>query len=214
MDTGLKKLKENWEQVSRELQDPKKMRCTVLIGVAVLGLGLLYKPKSDQISHLRKEIRIEEKREKYIKEVELLRGKRESLLKRFPPGGTVNFWTEYLLSGVREANVKLRDFEPKYQKKKKAGDFLANEIKMEVEGSYENIIGFLIWLETNEWFMRVLRLRFEDSPGGVLAKLRLAILAEKPKKIAKEKKKKIERSNKAARKNSIDAKPGREAKQK
>ncbi len=171
--------KEQWQRILEQLHDPLKLQVTTLAIVAAAGLGLVYKPMSDHITSLRAELKASQSRLALVRKIEAMRTTKKLLVADLPPKGDANFWTEYMLEGVREAGVKLRNFEARPKSKLRVGHYTGLELKMEVEGDYAQIHSLISWVEHNEWFMRILEVRFEKKPLWIYAKLNIALLAQK-----------------------------------
>ncbi len=164
-------------RIALELRDPQKLRFATL-GLMAIVLALVYYNQTDTITTLRVQLKREQERGRLIEETQVLKTTGAALDNRFPKNGTVNFWTEYLLVGVRESKLNLVNLEPKRQEKQELGRFQGVEIRIEVEGSYRDVFRLVAWIERGQWPVRVLRVHVKDGSKGVVGEMTLAVLAE------------------------------------
>jgi hypothetical protein len=104
-------LKRQWDDLVTQFRDPFKLRVAMLSAVAAFGLLVIYRPMSSEIAILRRDLKNATERLGMVREVERLRTTRAKLLENFPEHGDINFWTEYLLTGIRDSGVSLRTLE-------------------------------------------------------------------------------------------------------
>ena len=168
--------KDQWQVIVEHLRDPLKLRIATLSVVALVGLAVIYKPMNDHIAIQRRELKTARDRLDMVRQIESLRATRARLLTALPPKGNTNFWTEYYLGGIRESGVQLRHFEARPKPKMRIGSFTGLELDLEVEGNYQKIFSLLAWVEHNEWFARILEVRFKKEPASVMATIKVAIL--------------------------------------
>jgi hypothetical protein len=164
-------------RIAQELRDPQKLRFATL-GLLAAVLGLVYYQSTDTMGTLRTQLKKEQERGRLIEETQVLRTTEVALNNRFPPNGTVNFWTEYLLRGVRESKLNLLNLEPTRQENKQYGRFQGVQIRMEVEGSYRDVYRLVAWIEGGQWPVRVIRIQMKAGSKASVAEMTLAVLAE------------------------------------
>jgi hypothetical protein len=165
------------KQLAAELRNPKKLRAATLVAMSLVLLGA-YAMLDSRIGLLRGQLRKEQERWALIEEVETLKAQEEGLKKRFPAEGTVTFWTAYLLGGVRETGITLLSLEPHPLEDKRFGRLQAVEIRMDVQGSYQDIYRLVAWIEAGKWPVRPVRMHLKSDKKGIVAEMTLAVLAE------------------------------------
>ena len=175
--------KRQWDELTTQLRDPFKLRVAMLSAVAGFGLLGIYRPMSSDISILRRDLKLAKERLGMVREIDQLRTARAKLLENFPEHGDINFWTEYVLSGVRECGVSLRTRESSFRKTK-VGKLQGVYFDLEVTGSFEQIHALLAWIESNKFFARVVKLRMKSDEETIESKLMVATLVSQhaPKK--------------------------------
>jgi hypothetical protein len=175
--------KQQWDDLIAHFRDPFKLRVAMLSAVAAVGLLGIYRPMSSEIGILRRDLKSATERLGMVREIERLRGSRTMLLENFPEHGDINFWTEYLLTGIRESGVSLRTLESNFRKTK-VGKLQGVYFDLEIAGSFEQIHKLLRWIESNVYFGRVLKLRLKSEPDSIAGKLTVATLVslQAPKK--------------------------------
>jgi hypothetical protein len=141
---------------------------------------------SSEISILRRDLKTDEDRLAVVREDEKLRAARSKLLENLPPNGDINFWTEYLLGGIRDSGVVLRTLESTYRKTK-VGALQGVYFDVDVAGTYEQIHALVTWIESNEYFTRIVKLRFKSEEELVDGKLTLAVLVAQSSSVKKPK---------------------------
>lgn len=167
--------KEQWKQIAVHLQEPLKLQVAALSVVTLVGLGVVYRPLANRIENLRKELKSTAERVTTADRFHDVRTLRRALLAQLPENGDMNFWTEYYLRGIRDSGVKLRTLEAR-PKKAKFGSLQSAELKVEVEGRYESVQSLVAWIEENEWFSRITKLRVAKRPDTLEVQMRVAIL--------------------------------------
>jgi len=181
METGIPpEWKEQWDELIKQLQDPFKLRMTTLGIVVAIGFMAIYRPMDAQVQVLRRDLKTAQQRQASIQQVENLRKRRLDLLENLPEHGTLNFWQEYFLAGIRDSGVDLRALES-MPKKTKMGDLQVVYLDIEAEGSYDDLFKLLAWIEDNEWFTRVIRMRLKGKNGRIESKFTVAILVSQGK---------------------------------
>jgi hypothetical protein len=181
METGLSpEMKQQLEELGRQLQDPFKLRVVTLAVVAALGFLAVYRPMDTKIQVLRRDLKASQERLATLEQVESLRDSKASLLANIPENPTLNFWQEHFLVGIRESGVNLRALESQ-TKKIKIADRQVIYLDIEAAGSYEELYNLLAWIDNNKWFSRVLRLNFKGKNGQIEARLTVAVLVAQEK---------------------------------
>lgn len=179
LDTSIpQEWKDQWQTIVEHLRDPLKLRIATLSVVTLVGMAIVYKPMSDHIAIQRRELKAARDRLNTVRQIETLRATKSRLLTSLPPTGDANFWTEHYLDGIRESGVQLRHFEARPRTKIHVGTFQGLELDIEVEGTYHKIFKLLAWIEHNQWFARILEVRFKKDPTSVMAMINVAIITQ------------------------------------
>lgn len=168
-------LKRQWEDLQGQLRDPFKLRVTVLCLVVGLGLLGVYRPMSGQITTVRRELKAAEDRLALVRQIEQLRSTRAKLLENLPQNGDINFWSEYLLGGIRESGVNMRTLESSYRKTK-IGKLQNVYFDLEVAGTFAQIHSLISWLEMNAYVTRIAKLRVKGGREKIEARLAVSVL--------------------------------------
>jgi hypothetical protein len=126
-------------------------------------------PLSGQIQQRRLAVLAEMHRSQSIKDVEGLRKQIETYRDRISKKSDTNEWVQYLLGGLRQSQVKLRDMASK--EPQRVGPYRAVTLTVEVEGTYPRVKQFVEWLETSDRLLRIDSLRLEKRPMDVSARV-------------------------------------------
>ncbi len=179
MDTGIDKEKiEQYKALAvKHLSDPIKLRLTVIGLSIVVGMFAIYNPMSKKIQAGRSGLSAEKRRFEAVRDVEILRKEIESYDPRIPQQSDTNEWVQYILDGLRETRLKLRDMESRQPMK--VGPFRTVTLSVEVEGVYPKLQQFVEWLETSDRLLRVDSIRFEKQPDTLVMKVIILGLARK-----------------------------------
>ncbi len=171
MDTGIDKAKllEYKAALLKHLSDPMRLRLTVALALVGVVLGVIYVPLSKRIERRQRELSGEKYRHEIITDVEKLRKQAGAYRHRIGENSDTNEWVQYLLEGLRQAKVRLRDMESKPTKK--VGPYRTVTLTLELDGSYRRLKGFVEWLEGSDRLVRVDSMRIEKRPGNLLMKI-------------------------------------------
>ena len=179
MDMGIDKakLQQYKANVVKLLADPGKMRLVVVMVLAGLAVGAVYMPISDRIEESGRKTAAERKRFDVIKDVETLRTEANTYRPRISEKGDTNDWVQYLLGGLRQAKVGLRDMESK--EAQEVGPYKAVNLALVVEGTFPQLRQFLEWLEQSDRLLRIDLIRLERQAGVVTMKVQVLGLVRK-----------------------------------
>jgi len=179
MDTGIdkEKLLEYKALAVKHLSDPAKLRLTVVGVGIVIALFMIFNPLSKKILQGRKALSAEKRRFEAVREVEILRKEIDAYAHRIPENSDTNEWVQYILEGLRETRLKLRDMESRQPMK--VGPFRTVTLSIEVEGVYSKLGQFVEWLETSDRLLRVDSIRFEKQPDTLVMKVIILGLVRK-----------------------------------
>lgn len=171
MDVGFDKAKLlHYKALAEEhLGDPVRLRLAVVAALAAVALGGIYLPFSKRIEQVRGQLAAEHDRCDNITGVEKLRKQAESYRSRIGQQSDTNEWVQYILGGLRQLQVKLRDMESK--KPRRVGPYRAVTLSLELEGSYSRLKSFLEWLEQSDRLVRVDSVRLEKQRSSLVMKI-------------------------------------------
>jgi Tfp pilus assembly protein PilO len=179
MKTGLdsEKLAEYKAAALKHLSDPAKLRMLVVSGLVLSSVVLAYMPLTQQIAEKKAFLADKKRRLDAIKDVEVLRGEVDSYRRRIPKDADTNEWVQYILAGLREVRVKLRDMESKPPRK--VGPYHTVTLAIEVEGTYAEVKRFVEWLEQSDRLLRIDSTRLEKQSDSLVMRLVLLGLVHK-----------------------------------
>jgi Tfp pilus assembly protein PilO len=162
---------------ARLLGEPTKLRLAIiaaLLGVALLGV---YMPLSDGMQQQRQLLGAEKKRADAIHDVETLRKDVAEFRSRIGDKSDTNECIQYLLGGMRQAKVKLRDMASK--EPQTVGPYKAISLAMELQGDYAQLRSFMEWLEQADRLLRVETVKMDRMPDTIMMKIYILILVRK-----------------------------------
>ncbi|MBI3269894.1 MAG: hypothetical protein HYZ53_12785 [Planctomycetes bacterium] len=149
------------EALGKLLQDPESLRlCVYALG---LGIGLLgvYYPLHGQVAALKGELEVVRGRANLVEETDALKQQVALFEKRLVSTRDSNEWVQYVLTGTRACNLKFRNYDPSGSTL--IGPYEVLRFVFEVEGAYESLIEFLLWLERNDRLLRIESMLFERT---------------------------------------------------
>jgi hypothetical protein len=137
----------------KRLQDPLQLRIAIAATAVLLGFGAIYTPLSGQLEETAKELKVEKKRRDLTRAVEELRAQHAQFKGRLTEKADPNLWVQHVLGGIRASPLKLNalDLRPP----RDLGPYKGVVLKIELEGHFRDLHGFLCWLETDDWLFRV-----------------------------------------------------------
>jgi type II secretory pathway component PulM len=184
METGFDKEKLlHYKAIAlKHLGDRTKLRLSVVFVLTLLAVVGVYTPMSDRITQNKVLLSKERQRIEAIADVESLRREIESFRGRLPEGADTNEWVQYILAGLREVRVKLRDMSSKPPMK--VGPYRTVTLAIEVEGTYAEVKRFVEWLEQSDRLLRVDSSQLEKKSKSIVMRLVLLGLVRKNVKAA------------------------------
>jgi hypothetical protein len=179
VDVGIDKakLQQYKATVAKHLRDPVKLRLTVVAVLSAAAIAGIYLPLSSRIEQTQRQLTAERTRYQSLSDVEKLRSQVGAFRGRISEHSDTNEWVQYLLDGLREFQVKLRDMASK--KLRPVGPYVAVTLSMEIEGTYPRLKGFVEWLESSERLLRVDSVRLEKRKEALLMKIAVVGLIQK-----------------------------------
>ena len=163
------------EDLQVQLRDPFKLRVVVLALVAGLGLVGVYRPMSAELAIVRRDLKAAEDRLALVRQIEQLRTSRAKLLENLPQSGDINFWSEFLLGGIRDSGVILKTLESSYRKTK-VGKLQNVYFDIETAGTFEQMYRLIAWLETEKYATRLTKLRIKGEHERIEARFAVSVL--------------------------------------
>ena len=121
-------------------------------------------PLSGEIEETSRKLASEKKRLDLARDIEHLRAQHKTIKHRLPEKSDTNEWVQYVLGGVRRFPLKLvtLDSDPL----RHVGPYKAVVLRIELEGQFPDMNGFLGWLETNERLFRADSVRIQPHRSG------------------------------------------------
>jgi len=176
----LQQFGQRYAWVFEYLQQNQRVKVLAVTLCMIVGVTCVYNPMRRRIVSLGTRLSAERSRLELVHQIENLRRERSELLASIPETAHANFWTEYILQGLRESGIQLRHFDTNLNTKRQIGDYRPLEVMLDVSGSYQQLYALLGWIESNKWYIRVLDMRFRKDRGAVFATLKLGALASEP----------------------------------
>jgi hypothetical protein len=155
-----------------QLRDPRRLRVFVAFVTLAVGYGGIYMPLHSDIQQTSRKLKAEQKRLELARDVERLRAQYRKFQQRLPGKTDPNEWVQYVLGGIRQLPVKLVNLD--LEASRDIGPYKAIAMRIELEGTFGNLNGFLRWLEGNERLFRIDLVKLEPSrrlAGGLLLQL-------------------------------------------
>jgi hypothetical protein len=140
-------------QLLERLHDPFQMRIMVTALIVGLGYGAVYWPLSNDVAETQGRLAIAQKRLQLTKEIVALRTEFKRCQPRLSSKPETDEWIQHLLGGLRTMPVNLinMDFRPA----REVGPYKAIVLRIQIEGTFQDLHNVLSWLETNERLYRV-----------------------------------------------------------
>lgn len=171
MDLGLDKTKLDKYKalLVKYLGEPVRLRLAVMLALVGVAAGAGYLPLSHRIEQQRRDLDAEVNRAELIRQVESFRKQIEGYQDRLSAKSDTNEWVKFVLGGLRQTQVKLRDMESK--EPVKVGPYRAVVLTVEANGTYPQLKRFLEWLEMSPRLLRVDSVRFEKRADEVIMRV-------------------------------------------
>lgn len=162
------------------LQNYQKLRYITVFGIGIIGIIGIGMPIQMKIKKLEEEYAKEKRRQELIYGINLMESKLITYKKKINKNGDLNWWIEYVLNGSRKNNIKITEYQP-YDPKtldSKPGTYKGYLLRFQVEGEYTSYFNFINWIESNDWGMRIARLRIQKEQGGnkIVGNMTIAVL--------------------------------------
>lgn len=152
------------KQLLDRLHDPVQLRTLTTVIVLLIAYAAVYMPLADQIEATSRTLAAETRRLDAAREIESLRAQYQKFQKRLPEKSNPDEWVEYILGGVRRFPLKMVQFDA--DKLREVGPYKAVAFRVELEGAFPDMNGFLNWLETNDRLFRVDLVRIQPHRSG------------------------------------------------
>jgi Tfp pilus assembly protein PilO len=152
------------DRLMDRLRDPVQLRIFLTCTVLLAGYGAIYMPLADRIEASSRQLAAETKQLDLAREIENLRSQYEKFKKRVPEKSDAKEWVQYVLDGIRRFPLKLVTFDS--EPLKEVGPYKAIALRIELEGTFPDMNGFLAWLETNDRLFRIDQVRIQPHRSG------------------------------------------------
>jgi len=179
VDTGISK-----EQLQRckaiataHLSDPVKMRLAVIVAMTAVAIMAVYRPLAGQIETKQRQLAAQRRRVDLIAGVEVLRKQAGVYRPRISEKSDTNEWVQYILTGLRESGVKLRDMSSRQPRR--VGPYKAIVLTVDVQGNYKTAKSLMEWLEQSDRLLRIDTVRCQKKLGSIEMKIVLLGLVGK-----------------------------------
>lgn len=163
------------------LQDPVKLKLTVIYGICFVGFILIGIPLFMHLQTLEQSLDRELKRKDLILAIQNIKSRQGVYSKRMNKTGSINWWVQYVLDACRRYNLKVSEYRP-YEPgtpDSKSGVYKGFFLRMTLLGEYGQYLSFINWVESNPWGMRVARIgmRVRENSSTIETILIIGIMA-------------------------------------
>ncbi len=158
----------------RILHNPTQIRVLMMILIFGGWYFAFYSPLSQGIEETARRTEREKKRLGLAGDVERLRHQVGRFQGRLPEKTDPNEWVQYLLAGSRDFPIRVAMIDP--DGLKDVGPYKAIVVKMQIEGTFQDIDAFLRWIESNERLLRVDSLRMTPIKDSFKMDTQLVVL--------------------------------------
>ena len=148
-------MKQELAQLADRLRDPFRLR--VVVAVSCLAVGYF------TIAAAQQRLTTEHARQQLHHDIEFLRAQLEMFEYRLPEDDDTNAWVQYVIEGIRQYPLKLVNLDS--DQLRRVGPYSAVAMRIELEGSMEDLDRFLYWLETDERLFRIESTKIEPAKG-------------------------------------------------
>lgn len=173
------KVKQLQQKLTVKLQDHQLLRIVVLSLIGATGLGGMGLPTSHKIHTFHAALAQEKQRRTLIEEHNTIESKLEKYRTRLPKQPSLEWWIDYLLNAIREANLKVAEYKPILLKGEytRAGELQGILLKFEIRGPYQNTLNLVGWLEAQKPIVRLVMLDMKEE-NGLKTSLTVGVLTE------------------------------------
>ena len=140
-------------QLVERLHDPFQMRVIVTGLIVLVGYGAVYWPLSNDITETQDRLSTAQKRLQLTKDIVSLRAQYKRCQPRLSSKPESDEWIQHLLGGLRKMPVTMVNMD--YRPLREVGPYKAIVLRIQIEGTYQDLHDVLCWLETNERLYRV-----------------------------------------------------------
>ena len=158
--------KPDWKtRLLDRLHDPLQLRICVAGTVLLIGYFAVYTPLSGDIQETARKLTHEQKMVNLARNVEDLRAEYRRFRDRLPAGADSKEWVQYVLNGMRKFPVRLASMDCDVPRD--LGPYKAVVLRIEVEGGFFALDGYLRWLESNPRLVRADSIRIAPSRSNI-----------------------------------------------
>lgn len=146
------------------LQNPTQFKALVTSLVLFVGYVGIYMPLSSGMEEKTRKLAQERTHLGLARDVEYLQAQFDKFKDRLPEKRDPNEWVSYVLDGIRKFPLKLAKLDA--ESSREVGPYKAVVLRIEFEGAFADMDGFLYWLESNERLFRVDTLKIAPHRSG------------------------------------------------
>jgi Tfp pilus assembly protein PilO len=158
--------KADWKTgLLERLHDPLQLRICVTGAVLLIGYLGVYMPLDNDFEETTRELKHEQKMVDLACSVEGLRVQYRRFRDRLPKGADSKEWVQYVLDGMRKFPLRLASMDCDVPRD--MGPYKAVVLRIEVEGGFSALDGFLRWLESNPRLVRADSVRIAPSRSNL-----------------------------------------------
>ena len=154
-------MKQELAQLADRLRDPFRLRIVVTVCCLSIGYFAIYGPFRTKIAVAEQRLATEQARQQLYHDVEFLRAQVEMFEYRLPEGDDTNAWVQYVIDGIRQYPLKLVNLDS--DQVRRVGPYRAVAMRIDLEGSMEDLDRLLYWLETDERLFRIESTKIEPA---------------------------------------------------
>jgi Tfp pilus assembly protein PilO len=136
------------------LHDPMQLRIGVMASVFLLGYVAICMPLNDQIDAVTKKLARDQNLVDLAINMEQLQKQFRGFSDRVPTQTDTNEWMQYVIEGTRQIpSLKVNNYISR--ELKQVGPYNAVVLQINMEGSFDDLNRFLVWLESNRRLIRI-----------------------------------------------------------
>ncbi|OHB58573.1 MAG: hypothetical protein A2173_07310 [Planctomycetes bacterium RBG_13_44_8b] len=162
----------------QHLSDPVKLRLFTVGALLLLVTVLVYMPLYKIIENNGRLLIAARERNNYIADCEKLRAQTAAFRPFIEGRRDTSDWISYLLDGMRQFQIRLREMSPK--KQSQVGPYKAAALSMDIEGDYQELKNYVEWLEDSKTLVRIDTLQLAKGRNDMSMKITvLGIMSKK-----------------------------------
>ena len=143
------------------LHDPLQLRIFTTVTVLAVGYMAVCMPLGNKVDEAARELASQRKLTELASAVEHLRAQTAKFRGRLPKQVDSKEWVEYVLDGIRRFPLRMTQLT--CDAPRDVGPYKAVVLRIELEGDFHDMDGFLRWMESNQRLFRADALRICPS---------------------------------------------------